>query len=114
MNDYQRCPICKQWGWMSRHTCPLAYGVRLEDWNPDEEVVVYASDPEQAATRFLAERFSDLDYPHSATVIVNEWRATRWSGHLYKYEITVETVPSFTAKLIEDHVVKPKNEDGDK
>lgn len=102
MSDFQNCPICKRWTFMSHHQCPPAYGVRLEDWDKEEEEEVYANSPEDAAITFIEHRFAQFEYPKSATVIVNDWRADHWSGKQYKYEITVEAVPSFSAELIEE------------
>jgi hypothetical protein len=102
MSDYQKCPICKKWGWANTHTCPPAYGVRMSDCDRDEEVEVYADDPEEAAKTYLSDRFAEFEYPKSATVIVNDWRANHWGGHEYTYEITVEAQPVFYAELISE------------
>jgi hypothetical protein len=102
VSDYKKCPICKRWGWLGKHKCPPAYGVRMDDWDPEEEVEVYANDPEDAAKTFLSDRFAEFEYPRSATVIVNDWRADHWAGRLYKYEITVEAQPVFYAELVEE------------
>ena len=110
IGNYLRCPICKQWGWTGTHKCAPAYGCRLEDWDKEEEVEVHANSPEEAATTFLEERFSDFEYPKSATVIVNDWRANHYAGHLYTYEVTVEAVPSFSAELIKDEPPKQEEE----
>lgn len=110
MSDYQKCKICHRYGWMETHTCPPAYGVRMEDWDTEEEVEVHATSPEEAATTFLSDRFADFEYPSNATVIVNDWRADHWAGRLYTYEITVESQPVFYANLIEEKSVQEEVE----
>jgi len=44
MSDFEKCPICKQYGWLTKHTCPPAYGVRQSDCDREEEVEGDAED----------------------------------------------------------------------
>lgn len=108
MSDFEKCPICKNYCWISKHTCPPAYGVRLDDWDSEEEVEVHANSPEEAAKKFLSDRFADFEYPRSATVIVNDWRANHYEGYLYTYEIQVESEPVFYAELISEKPNTPE------
>lgn len=102
MSDFKKCQIYGIYGWVGSHKCPPAYGVRRDDWDSEDEVEVYAESPEDAARRFLEERFADFEYPRSMTVIVNDWKANNWAGKEYTYEVTVEAQPVFYAELISE------------
>lgn len=111
MSEFKKCPVCKQWGWSGAHTCPPAYGVRLEDSDPSDEEEVRADSPEEAAKAFLDKHYYDLEYPNSATVIVNDWRAHHNRGHLYTFNVTVEMAPVFHAEQISDAMVPDDEEE---
>jgi hypothetical protein len=54
MSDFQCCPTCKRYDWLSRHRCAPAWECRLE-WHKDDDgawCVTHAIDAEQAAERF--------------------------------------------------------------
>jgi hypothetical protein len=96
MSDYKQCTKCGEWGWSS-HRCKPTWFVRPDYYDEGEERTVYANDPEEAATKFLDERFSDFDYPKSMTVIVINPDHTEQ----HTVEIEVEAVPSFHASITE-------------
>jgi hypothetical protein len=104
MSSYEKCPVCKQWGWLDSHKCGPYYLVRREDEDRAEERVQHASDPGQAAERWLERHFSDCDYPNSMTVlVVDSAETTEW-----RISIEVVPVPEFTGTIEEETKLQPE------
>jgi hypothetical protein len=96
LGNFSKCPICKRDDFMEVHECGPAYFCRNDQETRENEVKMYALDPENAAICFLEERFSYYGYPKSMIIFIVD----DVSKKEYKFELTVETVPEFCAEQI--------------
>lgn len=71
--EFDKCPICEEYDWLSRHTCKPFYFVWREHEDFETDVLDYnshkisARDEEEAATKFAD---SDWEFPNYETVFV--------------------------------------------
>jgi hypothetical protein len=83
------------------HICPPSWqAIRPEYCDPDDESTFYKAfghDAEGAALELAERRFSDWEYPREIEIWVRKTAADNWQ----KFEITVESVPSFTASPVD-------------
>ena len=110
MSDYERCPNCKEWGWVGSHKCAPIWELVLIDEDEfekeiptDEELesvygieLTHATDATEAAEKYCAENYGNWDYPESMYLLVRD-AATGWQ----KISVEVEAVPQFTATVID-------------
>jgi len=63
--EFEQCPICGEFDFVSRHRCPPAWYVRIveDDDRYAEPMRVYARDTEEAAEKFGENWDSWGDYP---------------------------------------------------
>lgn len=100
MSDY----FCKECGAYksdySTHVCaPRWQAVRPEYGDPEDESTFYKAfghDAEAAALEVAERKFSDWDYPHNIEIWVRQNSTDEWK----KFEISVESVPSFSASQL--------------
>lgn len=83
-----------------KHTCPPAWQAIREGYcDPEDESTyykVFAEDAEAAALELAKRCFSDWEYPSDFEIWVRKAESDPWE----KFEITVETVPSFSANRV--------------
>ena len=86
-----------QW---KEHTCPPGWqAVRPEHGDPEDESTFYnafGEEAEDAALDIAERKFSDWEYPREVEIWVRQNPTDDWS----KFEITVESVPSFSASPV--------------
>ena len=101
VSSYFTCPTCRKYTNYKGHRCGTMWLVI--DPDEDEENIIecgqkqYAYDAELAAEDYLAEHFSDMDYPDEADVIV----ADQNGENITYWNVTVEAVPEFTANKLD-------------
>lgn len=108
MSDFQRCPSCREYGWLNetssllRHVCKPAFECRPE-WYGDEDdwSRVHAADSEEAAEKY-AERYDceGGDYPivggrMRADVIIQVRKPG--DDEFERWAIEAEAVPTYRA-----------------
>jgi hypothetical protein len=96
MSDYVRCPICHEYDWKSTHQCKPCWDVIRVEWHDEDDPRhSYGYDAEAAVLKFAEDNFSNWEYPMSMEIWVRRTREEEWQ----KFEVDVETVPSFSAHL---------------
>ncbi len=95
------CKNCGQFKGVSRdHECaPCWQSVRPEYGDPEDESTFYnafGEEAEDAALDIAERKFSDWEYPREVEIWVRKNPTDEWS----KFEITVESVPSFSASPV--------------
>lgn len=113
MSDFQRCPICRDFGWFGEHAarfgshqCKPTWECRPEWYSDDDDwSTVHATDAELAAEKF-AERY-DCD-GGDYSIVSNKMRGdviifVRKPGDetFEKFSIEAEAVPTYHATKIE-------------
>lgn len=82
------------------HVCPPSWqAVRPEYGDPEDESTFYKAfghDAESAALDVAERKFSDWEYPREVEIWVRKNAANEW----VKFEITVQSVPSFSAERL--------------
>ena len=98
-NKFDRCQSCNRWDFMLEHRCPPMWDVIRDgyhdEYNPKK---VRADTGKEAALIFAENGFSDWEYPMEMEIWVRENYDDPWQ----KFNIYVETVPSFYAERIKD------------
>lgn len=99
------CDDCERYlSSFSQHVCPPKWqAVRPDTGDPDNEASFYKAfgdDAESAALEIADRKFSDWDYPRDMEIWVRKTQDDQWE----KYEITVQSVPSFSATRITEEV----------
>lgn len=62
-SDFDRCPTCNEFGWLSRHTCPPVYECRMiRDSDDLEWTRIHSTDSEAASEKFVKRWFWDGGY----------------------------------------------------
>ena len=84
-SNYGRCPICGEFDWINTHVCGPVYGVWSEDDDIEDAKDVHASSPEDAAEKFVSDRYADFECPEEIIVFV-----TDYGGHTWKFEVLSE------------------------
>lgn len=59
MSNFDKCPICKEFGWLDNHVCAPIYTVYEEDGDPTK---IHAHDSETAAEKWAEIYDSDGSY----------------------------------------------------
>ena len=95
LGEYRRCPVCKNWGFEKTHTCAKKWeAICIDRHGEDEAYPVFSNgDEEDAAIAFAEKNFGDWEYPEEMEIWVRKNGNEPWS----KFDISVESVPSFTA-----------------
>ncbi len=94
MSDYDKCPKCKEWSWLSMHECPPSWEVFLfPDEDEDEPNTVMSNDSESAALKYVEDNFSDWEHPEDMEIWVRKNENLPWE----RFDISWEAVPSFYA-----------------
>jgi hypothetical protein len=106
LGQYEKCPICKEYGWTGTHNCDPVWYCRPDYYDREEGTEVHAENAEEAAEEYLENRFHDFDCPSAMTVMVVNSAGTVE----YKVEVEVEAVPSFSASQVEEHAIEPEQE----
>jgi FKBP-type peptidyl-prolyl cis-trans isomerase 2 len=91
------CPNCGEYDWKSKHKCRPEWQAIYVDWNDvDDPAKAFGSDAEQAVEQFAGRNFSNWDYPDEMEIWVRKPGDNEWQ----KFEVTVESVPEFTATAL--------------
>jgi hypothetical protein len=64
---FDRCSKCGRYDWVESHVCSPTWRVKCEETYGDEELVVHARDPAEAAEQFVKE------YDEEHSVLKQEW-----------------------------------------
>ena len=84
-SNYGRCPTCGVFDRKDTHICDPIYGVWVEDDEIEDANGVRASSPEDAAEKFVSDRYADFECPEEIIVFV-----TDYGGHTWKFEVLSE------------------------
>jgi len=95
LSDFNKCPICGKYDWLNKHTCPPKWDAiiynRDDEENPEHAFGISA---EAAALDYAEANFVRMEYPSEMEI----WVRSHEEGSTWqKFEITVESVPQFTA-----------------
>lgn len=108
MSNYEKCPICKQWGWSNTHRCGDYFRVEYEG-NIDTECSIadqlcdvkrtYANNFEDAANKFVEQyQAQSAWYPSEMTVYVMNKEETK----ILKIIVRMEMVPYYFVDELSD------------
>ena len=102
------CKECGQYkSSFSEHKCPPRWqAVRPEYGDPDDESTFYQAfgvDAEIAALELAERKFSDWEYPREVEIWVRKSPTDEWQ----RFEISVESVPLFSATQLIDKLIEP-------
>lgn len=93
--EYERCPICRNYGWTNTHKCPTKWQAILHEYYDEEEPgYVYCNgDAQEAVELFADQNYSNWDYPRNMEIWVRKDTDEPWD----KFDVYVEAVPSFSS-----------------
>jgi hypothetical protein len=99
---YKECDICNEWDWTEKHICPPMWEIGREWEIEDDECfdTIYAKSAEEAVLKYAEINFSNWEYPEQIEIWVRQVL-----GNWEKFEVYVESVPSFSACKIEERYV---------
>lgn len=113
MSDFQRCEICDEYDWLSKHKCKPAWFVISEDeynelemglWTLEEMIddlgLVYARDHSTAAEKWAArddQNSGEFYIASGNEVTVVVMRPDEKLEQHQKFVVTGEAVPEYTA-----------------
>jgi hypothetical protein len=103
-------PLCKEWDWSNVHQCGPLFLCRPDDYEfGEDDREVYAQTPEKAAIKFAEGWFFQGNYFQDMTVHVVD----TLKGKDFTFEITVESVPYFSADPgeVRDLPAEPEEEE---
>jgi len=94
MSTYDRCKKCGDWDYIESHKCDPAWEVYLPDYFSESEIEMsHGIDAEETALNYVEREHSDMEYPTEVEIWVRKDENEPWQI----FDITVETVPSFSA-----------------
>jgi hypothetical protein len=94
MSDYVKCSICKEYGWKDTHQCQPSWDIIRADYHDEDDPQrSYGYDAESAVIKFAEDNFSNWEYPNSIEIWIRVSEDDEWQ----KFEVEVESVPSFSA-----------------
>lgn len=98
-SNYDKCRICKEWGWLDTHVCKPKWLVVLHEYHEGEERdYVHTDNAEDGAIRYAELNFDNWEYPEEMEIWIKEREQDEW----IKFTVTVAPVPEFTAELIKE------------
>ena len=98
LGEFAKCPRCKEYDHMGIHNCKPSYeAIRFEYHDEDDPETVFADGLEEAALTFAEISFSNWEYPREMEIWVRKDPDDEWA----KFEVSVESFPSFSATPIQ-------------